>query len=432
MRKIAIILLMLFLAFKINAQVSNYTFAQTNVAYSGIVGGTVLGTTNIDDEVFLTNTSGCACGQTAAGFPIGFNFTYNGSTYTEFGVSTNGYITLGNLPSFTMNSIGYFQNINGVGDANMIAIENNDLQGQTGSELSYLTSGASPNRMLTVQWSGFREYGVTGDIMNCQIILHESSNIVELSYGSHTYGSGQGSWEVLEQVGLTGTSIADYNLRATSWSASTTGVSNGDNIPYNSGSFPANGLNYKWSPLSGLPIELLSFTGENIGSAGNKLTWKVATQTNNDRFIIERSVDATNWEEITSIPGAGNTSQEIDYNFVDVHPYWITYYKLTQYDYDGHSQSFDIVCVTNAKVASVSVRPNPVETSVTIEIGLQSDQIYKVEIVNAEGLQVYTKEIQGSIGINSFLMDTSTLSSGFYSIKIESSTFFYNGVFIRK
>jgi hypothetical protein len=51
-----------------------------------LLGGQYLGVPNNDDNNFGT-------------FPIGFNFTYNGVAYTQFGVNANGFITLGTVPT---------------------------------------------------------------------------------------------------------------------------------------------------------------------------------------------------------------------------------------------------------------------------------------------------------------------------------------------
>ena len=83
------LLLTIFFAFlgqMANAQVANYVFSQSAGTYTPITGGTVLGTPGNDDNNFGT-------------FPIGFNFTYNGVVYTQFGVNANGFITLGSVPT---------------------------------------------------------------------------------------------------------------------------------------------------------------------------------------------------------------------------------------------------------------------------------------------------------------------------------------------
>lgn len=84
-----------------------------------------------------------------------------------------------------------------------------------------------------------------------------------------------------------------------------------------------------------LPIELLSFTGacENDKAV---LRWSTATETNNDYFTVERSVDSDDWEAIGTVPGAGNSQQVLNYVFNDPYPSLsLQYYRIKQTDLNG-------------------------------------------------------------------------------------------------
>jgi hypothetical protein len=94
-----------------------------------------------------------------------------------------------------------------------------------------------------------------------------------------------------------------------------------------------------------LPIELLSFSGSN-SSDGNVLKWETATEQNNDYFIIEKSIDGLSWSEVTSIDGAGNSTTRHEYQYTDNYQLNnITYYRLTQVDYNGQRETFNIISV---------------------------------------------------------------------------------------
>lgn len=156
MRKIYFAFLCLFtLLFgttKSTAQVSTYVFAQSGGTYSENTdaGRIILGTITDDDQVFNNNTAGQAAPQTNTGFPIGFNFTYNGNVYDKSAVSTNGWIVLG-TGTFQIAGSGNYTALSYVGPVgyvSAIAPLVRDLQGQTGSEPSYETLGSAPNRVL--------------------------------------------------------------------------------------------------------------------------------------------------------------------------------------------------------------------------------------------------------------------------------------------
>lgn len=69
-----------------------------------------------------------------------------------------------------------------------------------------------------------------------------------------------------------------------------------------------------------LPVTLLFF-GAVVGEKGIKLSWKTATELNNDFFTIERSKDGINFQSLGTIDGSGTTNNPQDYEFMDYQPY---------------------------------------------------------------------------------------------------------------
>jgi hypothetical protein len=230
MKKITLWLFALFTCWQINAQVSSYGFSQSTGTYNEITGGTVLGIATNDDTSFPAN-------------PIGFSFYYNGANYTQFSVNSNGFLALGATvaSSYTALTDGTSNNV--------VAALNGDLQGNaTTGELSYQLSGTAPNQVLTVQWKSYRHYNATGDNYNFQIKLHETTNLIEVVYGTFA----QNATDRTRQVGLRGASNADFNNRTTTadWSATTAGGTNAANCALTATVIPASGLTFTWTPPS--------------------------------------------------------------------------------------------------------------------------------------------------------------------------------------
>ena len=173
-----------------HGQALNYSSAATaNVltTYSSISGsGTFIGTANTDDA-------------NSAATNIGFNFLFNGSTFTQFVLNTNGFIKLGNsAPSspalfFTPeNTIaGDVFSSASAADINIIAPFNFDLEAAPGGAAYYVrTTGTTGSRVCTIQWNNVRDKAMTNTTQYAQLSfqarLYEGSNRVELVYGTST------------------------------------------------------------------------------------------------------------------------------------------------------------------------------------------------------------------------------------------------------
>ncbi len=248
------------------AQVSAYSFTQTVGTYNAITGGTVYGNTTSDDEYFVDPAVPLGGGtSTGVGIPIGFNFIYNGNTYDRFAINNNGWISLGQstlTPQVDMNTTSAYTSLSSGAATtptflrSRIAAFSLDLQGQTGSTLRVELLGASPNRTLVVQWGNYRRYNQTGMVLNFQIRLAETTNIVTTTYGAFTGVA----TNYLPQVGLGGSASTDFNNRSVlstgTWSTSTAGAANTANAAFVNTLTPTNGLNYQWTPppvCSGAP-----------------------------------------------------------------------------------------------------------------------------------------------------------------------------------
>ena len=66
----------------------------------------------------------------------------------------------------------------------------------------------------------------------------------------------------------------------------------------------------------------------------------------NDIFQIHKSRDGREWVLVGAVKGNGNTNAEFSYYLVDENPYiGRSYYKLTQVDYNGVSETFKPITI---------------------------------------------------------------------------------------
>lgn len=244
-----------------SAQVAGYSFNQASSTFDTLtVGNALTPSTSATGFYYVDSTvvAGSATTTSGIGLPIGFTFKYNGSDFDLFGINANGWISFGQTllapNSVNMNSSASNTPISSTSTAsaelqNRVCAFGRNLAGQTNSKLTYATIGTAPDRILVVEWIRYRRSASsTGENMNFQIRIHETTNIIEFVYGTITY-TGTGS---TIQVGLRGQSNADYfNRTSTSdWSATTAGTVNNAAITLTSAIFPTSGLTYVFTPPS--------------------------------------------------------------------------------------------------------------------------------------------------------------------------------------
>ncbi len=138
--------------------------------------------------------SSAATGDNAneTGIPIGFSFDYNGIIYTTIGLSTNGVAWFDAIaPAAT------------VGNVNMVTTSApnqslapwfNNLIDDVSSDILYQTQGSPGSMTFTIQYTNYPTYtGTPGSNvrMNCQIILYETTNVIEFRYGTLNVIGGQ-------------------------------------------------------------------------------------------------------------------------------------------------------------------------------------------------------------------------------------------------
>ncbi len=184
--------------------------------------------------------------------------------------------------------------------------------------------------------------------------------------------------------------------------------------------------------LSPLPIELVDFKAEACDQ-NVCLNWTTASETNNDFFTVEKTKDMMFYETVTTVDGAGNSTQRLNYAAVDHAPYeGKSYYRLKQTDFNGHatySNIDDVNFIANTDF-SFNIYPNP-NTGETINLAINTtkgDEILVV-VYDATGRETYSKVIitDDKTTDNVYAVDPSgKLKPGIYFITATSKQAIYS------
>ncbi len=170
-----------------------------------------------------------------------------------------------------------------------------------------------------------------------------------------------------------------------------------------------------------LPIVLLYFEGyESEGLV--YLQWESASETNNDYYSIERSLDGLDYEPIATMKGMANSTQSKLYSYTDKTPYFgRSYYRLKQTDFDGTSETFKPISVelTSLMDGKLTIASNPVRKGDKVRIitSANNNEILTISIHNMLGEVILNDQF-----INSkyeFILKDN-IKSGMYFVTVSS------------
>jgi len=161
-----------------------------------------------------------------------------------------------------------------------------------------------------------------------------------------------------------------------------------------------------------LPVELISFEVQNVEDK-NILTWITGSEINNERFIIQKSGDGFNWENIGEVQGMGNKVDETHYYFEDEGEiYEKTYYRLKQIDFD---QKYDYSPVRMVLSSSSEHSVFVYQTNNRINI-VGNSEINQVELYNINGQLQYQS---GELATKNYYIQPTGLANGIYILNIK-------------
>jgi hypothetical protein len=160
-----------------------------------------------------------------------------------------------------------------------------------------------------------------------------------------------------------------------------------------------------------LPVLLTELHAQPQGQSV-KLSWKTLTEINSKAFEIQRSANATQWQDIGLVKAAGNSSSAVNYSFIDAKPSnGVIYYRLKIVDLDGRLAYSNVVNTRITGSGVLTLSPNPATQFVEIN-GLEKAQ---VKVLDANGRVLINQAVNGNTNVN-----ISGLSKGLYFFEVSS------------
>ena len=388
MKKVLLIFALI-TAFITNAQVNSYSFAQSSGTYtplgsSATVLATAAGTNSLDDAIYPVT--------------LPFNVSFNNVNYSALNVSTNGFITFGATAPGTTT----YSPISGTeAYTGAVAAWGRDLNAvlniaSVNGTISWGVEGTAPNREVVIQWADFRPAYSTATsayAFSFQIRLRETTKTIAVVYKAGSYVSGTTVVNNTAQIGLRGTSNADFNNRnnptTALFTASTAGTANTSTQAFNTTAatpgMPTDGLTYTWTPPSCFaPSGLVSgATSPVSGSIG----WTAPTTAPANGY--EYIVSTTNTTPPATTSGTATTAVSIPLNAL-----------VTGTTYYFWVRSICSATDKSAWVAGPSFTPGQIGSGTASSGNLPIYSCYGYNYSQ----QIYTaSEVGGAIGSNNYI-----------------------------
>lgn len=181
-----------------------------------------------------------------------------------------------------------------------------------------------------------------------------------------------------------------------------------------------------------LATNMLSFTASAQGQKA-LLSWTAATEANADRFVVERSSDGTNFEQLGTLYTTQNGTAGIQYSYADEHPVTgLNYYRLKLVDKNGAYSYSAVRTVSFSGMFIVQLYPNPASSYLVLDFNSDKEEKSFIFIETAQGSRVFTNGQTIVKGANRIVVNQiANLAQGGYFITLQTATKTYRAKFIK-
>ncbi len=163
----------------------------------------------------------------------------------------------------------------------------------------------------------------------------------------------------------------------------------------------ADGLGYSnelsFTTTADSTTKIISFNGI-VEENGVRLNW-TAIEVNNNKFIIERSLDSLNFESVREISGVGTSIEATTYSeLTNPESSGDIFFRIRYIDIEGNEGFSEIIRITFESQKNFIVFPNPVQEEVQVEIPLIFSDDAHIIVVDATGRVLKREDLASNIG----------------------------------
>ncbi|HLY72208.1 MAG TPA: T9SS type A sorting domain-containing protein [Puia sp.] len=236
---------------------------------------------------------------------------------------------------------------------------------------------------------------------------HKSATPWTETNSTATYGSSSDTWGILNWLPAD-INAADFGVGISANLSALVGVALGANIDY---------INVTVSYLDPgiLSLSLQDFIVSKKGNS-DLISWTLQPQIVFSDFIIQRSNDQSNWQNIAELPAA---TQKTSYAYTDENPLnGINFYRLLLQNKNGAGEYSFIQSVSQQNEIEVSIFPNPASSYLQVH---SKNPVHLIIINDVQGRTV--KLFSPDYSTENISLNVSNLSPGLYLLQVDGSVY---------
>ncbi|MBK6476597.1 MAG: T9SS type A sorting domain-containing protein [Flavobacteriales bacterium] len=168
-----------------------------------------------------------------------------------------------------------------------------------------------------------------------------------------------------------------------------------------------------------LPVELVDFKAAALKDRV-LLNWRTQTESNFDQYVVEHSMDNTDFVPIGNVIAAGTSFGTLNYEYVHNNPRTgINYYRLKLLELDGSFTYSNVSPAVFKRDENILLpRPNPANSTIQIDLPLGFTEQVSLNLFDGSGRMVKTVSILVGIGPSFVNIPVGDLDAGIYSIHL--------------
>jgi carboxypeptidase T len=170
--------------------------------------------------------------------------------------------------------------------------------------------------------------------------------------------------------------------------------------------------------LQTLAANFLAFTGKLQNDNTIELKWEASTDRDHAYFEVEKSGDRISFNSIGRVTGNSNP-----YTLIDPSPFvGNNFYRIKAVDNAGKAEYSNVINVLyNPSLHFLQTYPNPAVDILNIRLKMAATEKIKLQVADLSGRIISSKEVIADTNLKTYQVNTETLVSNMYILKITNS-----------